>query len=346
MTLRLHDLHHAFGPRPTLSGLSWSLQPGQIGVILGRSGCGKTTLLNVIAGLIAPSRGSVEIDGQSVNNTPPHQRRVAVGFQSDPLYPHRTLGQMLDRAARVGGRIGSVWKAQTIAQRLEIDDCLDAYPHQVSGGQRQRASMGKAILQNARVCLLDEPLASVDAVAREHQIELLQQIHRDYGEGRIIVHVTHDGEEAMRIADVLAVMHHGQIVQTGTPVSLWSAPETRTVAESLGRPPAQWLPRDQVSEFQSARFDLDRPWDGLMVRPNVCQWRSQRQATSDSVWIELPATMTATRSIGHGVLLETMQPNGRPWQIVAPNGSDIPGVGDTGFIRFQAIDAMPVRDDR
>lgn len=354
--LQVHDLCQKYRDIPVLRGLSWSLEAGQTGVVLGRSGCGKTSLLLAIAGLVPLIRGRIEIRGHDVTQAPAHQRDVAMGFQHDGLYPHQTIGQTLTLAAKRGGHRNPVDAATTLAAEIGIRACLESRPESVSGGQRQRAAMVKMILRNAPICLLDEPLASVDSISREEQLDMLWRLKHHHGDDRVFVHVTHDGDEAMRLADRLAVLHGGVMVQSGTPQELFDAPETLSVARSLGRPPINWIPKALLTDAQRSVADAIATrsgrghWDGVAVRPDACRVDGtanvDAEIEDDGGWV-FAIEVQAAVLVGRDRLLVVVAIN-QPsvtWRVVVDRDVLIPTIGGRAAMRIQANSLMPLRDD-
>ncbi len=241
--LILQDIGQSHGDVTVLSGLNLHIRSGEFVVFVGPSGCGKSTLLRMIAGLDPIGSGTLLIDGQRMNATPPGQRGVAMVFQSYALYPHMTVRENLAFALRVAGKsradiAASVARA---AQMLELGDCLDRLPRALSGGQRQRVAIGRAIVRDPRIWLFDEPLSNLDAslrVAMRVEIAQLKAAMPD----RTMIYVTHDQTEAMTLADRIVVMAGGTIAQVGAPLELYERPATEFVARFIGSPAMNLLP--------------------------------------------------------------------------------------------------------
>ncbi len=216
-----------------LRELSVTIEAGSYVVLLGPSGCGKTTLLRIVAGLQRPAAGDVLLDGRSIVHLPPRRRDIAMVFQHNGLYPHQTvLGSIRlplkgNLSAReIDGRV------QQAVRLTRIESILDRYPDRLSGGELRRAAVAKAIARGASVRLLDEPLSALDVPARR---ELQDDLLRWHGEAPgTTIHVTHDGQEAMRMADQIAVIEAGKIIQFATPEVIYSDPASVTVASSIG----------------------------------------------------------------------------------------------------------------
>ncbi|MBV9635667.1 MAG: ABC transporter ATP-binding protein [Methylobacteriaceae bacterium] len=219
---------------------------GELLILLGPSGCGKSTTLNIIAGLMAPASGKVIINDEDVTDLPPHQRNIAMVFQSALLYPHLTGRQnILMSLKRSGlGREEIARRVSETATILDIGPLLDKLPSHLSGGERQRVATAKAIVRQPDVFLLDEPLAALDAALRltlRSELVNLQKRLRT-----TMVFVTHDQTEAMTMGDRIAVMRAGRLEQIGTPDDVYNRPDTLFVAGFVGSPPMNFFPGEII----------------------------------------------------------------------------------------------------
>ncbi|MGE0714717.1 MAG: ABC transporter ATP-binding protein [Alphaproteobacteria bacterium] len=228
------DVAVAYGANTVLHGLSLAIQPSEFLALLGPSGCGKTTMLRVLAGFV-PYTGSVLLDGKPIDDVPTHRRGIGIVFQDYALFPHRTVRENVAFGLRMR-RTGAAATAARVDQMLELlrlDGLGDRYPGQLSGGQQQRVALARAIAIDPPVLLLDEPLSSLDKKLREEmQIELRQLQKRV---GITTVFVTHDQEEALAMADRVAVMSGGRIQQMDSPRAIYARPANRFVADFIGR---------------------------------------------------------------------------------------------------------------
>ncbi len=237
----LRGLSKSYGPVQALRGIDLVVEPGDFTVLLGPSGCGKSTLLNAIAGLDDIDAGTVEIGGVEVTQREPSERGIAMVFQSYALYPTMTVRRNLS----FGLRVRSVPKPEIqrrvawVAELLQIGGMLDRKPSQLSGGQRQRVAIGRALVQQAKVFLLDEPLSNLDAKLRTEMRVELKRLHQSLS--ATIIYVTHDQIEAMTLATRIAVMRAGRIEQYATPDVLYERPETLFVAGFVGSPAMNFL---------------------------------------------------------------------------------------------------------
>jgi len=242
MSVRLEGVVKRHGATTVLHGVDLTIEQGEFFVLLGPSGSGKTTTLRILAGLEAVSAGRVYMDGQDVTSQDPGHRDVAMVFQSYALYPHMTVAQNIGFPLRmVGTAPGEIARAvQEAAAKVGIGHLLDRTPGQLSGGQQQRCALARAIVRKPRLFLLDEPLSNLDAKLRlETRLEL-HSLQRALG--ATTVYVTHDQEEAMTLADRIAVFMDGRIVQVGSPREVYARPQAVEVASFIGTPPMNLLP--------------------------------------------------------------------------------------------------------
>ena len=237
----VRGLAKSYGPVRALRGIDLVVEPGDFAVLLGPSGCGKSTLLSAIAGLDDIDAGSIEIGGAEVTQREPSERGIAMVFQSYALYPTMTVRRNLS----FGLRVRSVPKTEIerrvawVSELLQIGGMLDRKPSQLSGGQRQRVAIGRALVQQAKVFLLDEPLSNLDAKLRTEMRVELKRLHQSLG--ATIIYVTHDQIEAMTLATRIAVMRAGMIEQYATPDVLYEQPATLFVAGFVGSPGMNFL---------------------------------------------------------------------------------------------------------
>jgi multiple sugar transport system ATP-binding protein len=216
--------------------LSLTIEDGEFIVLVGASGCGKTTLLRLIAGLEEATAGRVSIDGKDVTDRPPRQRDVAMVFQSYALYPHMNVRQNLGYGLKVRRipKKNAVRRVEETAELLGLTDLLDRRPAQLSGGQRQRVAMGRAIVREPKAFLMDEPLSNLDAKLRVGMRASLSELHARLGV--TTVYVTHDQVEAMTLGQRVAVMRDGRILQIDRPQKLYESPQDLFVAAFIGSP--------------------------------------------------------------------------------------------------------------
>jgi len=296
--IQLHGVRKEFDDLVAVKGVDLEVEPGELLVLLGPSGCGKTTTLRMIAGLEIPTDGTVTIGGKDVTNQHPSKRDLSMVFQSYALYPHKTVFENLkfplnkmsmtdeEREERI----------QEVAELLEIEDVIDNKPKQLSGGQRQRVALGRTMVREPSVFLMDEPLSNLDAklrVSARSEIRGLQQQL-----GTTTVYVTHDQEEAMSIADRIAVMQNGELVQVGTPEEVYRHPADEFVAGFIGEPAMNFVTVEPTSDglkivdgSRPVTFEVDAPESArtIGVRPEDIYLAA---ATDDATSPSEPVTYT------------------------------------------------------
>jgi ABC-type Fe3+/spermidine/putrescine transport system ATPase subunit len=232
--LELDGLGHRYGDERAIEDVSFAVDPGELVAVLGPSGCGKTTIVQAIAGHVAPTAGRVRLGGEDVTDRPPEARHVGVVFQQSTLFPHMTVGENV--AYGLSGRDVDGDRAAIASEYLELVDIADqrdAYPSELSGGQKRRTELARALAPQPDVLLLDEPLSALDRTLRERLREEIARIQRETGVTTLFV--THDQEEAMALADRLVVMNDGRVSAVGEPRTLYESPPTPFVASFLGR---------------------------------------------------------------------------------------------------------------
>ncbi len=237
----------SFGDRPILKGIDLTIGSGEFLVLVGPSGCGKSTLLRLLAGLEELTSGEIEIGGRSVGGLPPTERGIAMVFQNYALYPHMTVRQNLEFGLKLAKTSEAEMKRRVddAAKLLGLEDQLSKKPGQLSGGQKQRVAMGRAMVRDPKVFLFDEPLSNLDAQLRVRMRAEISLLHQRVKS--TVVYVTHDQVEAMTLADRIAVMNGGVVEQLGTPLELYNDPHTQFVAQFIGTPSMNVVPKDWLS---------------------------------------------------------------------------------------------------
>ncbi len=241
--LAMQHIRHAYGHHPAVEDVGLEVHPGEVVCLLGPSGCGKTTLLRIVAGLEVLQQGSVDLDGRAIGrpgqaHVPPEKRNVGLAFQDSALFPHLSVRQ------NVGFGLEALPARERRRRAMELLDLLgmgrhaDDYPHMLSGGQQQRVALARALAPAPRLMLLDEPFSSLDARLRDRIRDDTLHVLKKVGAGALLV--THDPEEAMFMADRIALMRDGHIVQMGTPRELYCAPADPFVVTFFG----------EVNEFE------------------------------------------------------------------------------------------------
>ncbi len=240
------------GKVEALKGVSLEVEEGEFFVILGPSGCGKSTLLNIIAGLEEPTSGEVRIGERLVArpgfSLPPKERRVAMVFQSYALYPHMSVRENIAFPLKVAGlsKEDIEKRVRRVASMLGIENLLEARPSELSGGEKQRVAIGRAIVREPDILLLDEPLSNLDAQLRLKTKEEIKRLQRELG--ITTLYVTHDQSEAMTLADRMAVMREGRVEQVGEPMEVYKSPANSFVASFVGMPPMNVFKRKVLME--------------------------------------------------------------------------------------------------
>jgi len=240
-SVAFETVRKVFGKTMALKDVDLLVRDGEFMVLLGPSGCGKTTLLRCLAGLERIDGGTVRIGDREVSDLPPRDRNIAMVFQSYAVFPHM---KVYDNIA-FGLRMRKKSKAEIEkrvkegAALLQLEPFLDRYPAQLSGGQRQRVAVARAVVTDAPVLLMDEPLSNLDALLRLHARAELKRLHTDVR--RTTVYVTHDQIEALSMGDRIAVMKDGEIVQIDTPVVLYDRPASVFVGSFIGSPPMNFM---------------------------------------------------------------------------------------------------------
>ncbi|WP_431304781.1 ABC transporter ATP-binding protein [Sediminicoccus sp. BL-A-41-H5] len=244
--LELDRVEVTLGGNRILHGVSLDVADGECVALLGPSGCGKTTTLRAIAGFTPVSAGEIRIAGRSVLGLPPHRRNLGLVFQDYALFPHMTVAQNIGYGLRMRGQDRAAI-AKQVAEALalvRLSDMAERYPARLSGGQRQRVALARALVIKPDILLLDEPLGALDRKLRDAMQVELKRIHREVGVTTIIV--THDQEEALSLADRVAVMFAGDICEVERPATLYARPKSRAVMDFLGE--ANLIPAEVTAE--------------------------------------------------------------------------------------------------
>ncbi|BBK36127.1 ABC transporter ATP-binding protein [Allostella sp. ATCC 35155] len=285
----LTNVSKDWGETRVLDEVSFAAEAGSLVVLLGPSGCGKSTTLRLIAGLDQVTAGRIAIDGRDVTGLPPARRRVAMVFQSYALFPHLSVREniVFGLKARSVPAAERERRLARAADVLGLAQLLDRKPSQLSGGQQQRVALGRAIVAESPVCLMDEPLSNLDAQLRgemRREIRALQQRL-----GMTMIYVTHDQVEAMTMADRVILMDRGRIAQNGPPEELYARPRTAFAARFIGTPPMNVVPADPLG------VTAPRPGLLLGIRPEAIAIGTEG----------IPATVRNVEYLGADSLIET-----------------------------------------
>lgn len=239
--VKFERVSKSFGGHTVVKGLDLEVRDGEFLVLVGSSGCGKTTTLRMVAGLEEPGDGTIYIGGSPVNGVPPRDRDIAMVFQNYALYPHMNVYDNMAFGLRMRrlGRQEIDRRVKQAAEMLGIAELLSRRPRELSGGQRQRVALGRAVVRDPRVFLMDEPLSNLDARLRVEMRAELLKLHRRLG--TTVIYVTHDQTEAMTMGDRIAVMREGVLEQVAPPEELYQHPKNLYVAGFIGSPAMNFL---------------------------------------------------------------------------------------------------------
>ncbi|MFD7082769.1 MULTISPECIES: ABC transporter ATP-binding protein [unclassified Streptomyces] len=307
--VEFRGLRRAFGSTVALDGLDLTIEPGELVALLGPSGCGKTTALRVVAGFEQPDAGEVLVDGQDITRVPANRRDAGMVFQSYSLFPNLSARDNVAFGLRVR-KVGAAQRRERAAELLDLvglPDHGDRYPHQMSGGQQQRVALARALALRPRVLLLDEPLSALDAKVRANLRDEIRRLQLSLG--ITTVFVTHDQEEALSMADRVAVLNAGRLEQCAAPAELYERPATPFVAEFVGtmnRLPGR-ITDSGLVEVAGARLPVDGPVPTATREVEVLVRPENVTATADP---EGTATVVAASFFGAVTRLHLDLPGG------------------------------------
>lgn len=265
----LRDVTKTYGSVDAVHDVSLAFDAGSYVVLLGPSGSGKTTLLSIIGGFTAPTAGQILVDGQDVTLTPPAKRPTATVFQDYALFPHMTVAENVGFGLTVRGA-SKASVAARVKEELSLvglDGFGDRRITEASGGQRQRIALARALVTDPAILLLDEPLGALDLNLRRQMQDELRALQRR--EGRTFVHVTHDQEEAMAIADMIVIMKDGEVEDSGAPQDVYARPRSRFSAQFMGESNIlDARPKDGLAETEFGRLPvIGTGAAGVAIRP-------------------------------------------------------------------------------
>jgi sn-glycerol 3-phosphate transport system ATP-binding protein len=327
--VELCSVSKAWGPDPAVSQVSFTVKAGQLAALLGPSGCGKSTTLRLVAGLETVTSGRIIIGGEDVTSLAPARRKVSMVFQSYALFPHLNVAENIVFGLKVrkvapGERASRLTRA---AEILGLTALLDRLPSQLSGGQQQRVALGRAIVAETPVCLMDEPLSNLDAQLRvemRREIRALQQRL-----GITMLYVTHDQLEAMTMADQVILMRAGLVEQEGSPAALYERPETTFAARFIGTPPMNVLSPTALAKVGNVLFagaPSSHPRDALVL--------GVRAEEARLVPTGVPAKVTGVEYLGADTLVDT-RIGGEPF-IIRLSGRASVDAGQDVFVGWDA----------
>ncbi len=277
MTLILRKISRKFGRRIILNNLNLEVREGEILALLGPSGCGKSTTLRIIAGLERPDTGEILINGANMTHIPPVDRKIGMVFQNYALFPHLSVGENLSLGLNIRGVPNKQIQVRvsSILGLMKLDDHVNKLPAELSGGQRQRVALARALLRDPSIYLLDEPMSNLDAQLREDLRPELRSLITS--ENKPVVYVTHDQNEAMALANRIAILNNGVIEQIDTPQDIYKNPKTYFVASFIGSPKINTV--NQSNEILSAvrPEDIYFSEEGLNCKVLAREWHGKNQ---------------------------------------------------------------------
>jgi sn-glycerol 3-phosphate transport system ATP-binding protein len=294
--VHLEGITKSWGAAAAVENVTFKAPAGHLVALLGPSGCGKSTTLRLIAGLETASAGTITIAGRDVTALPPAKRGVSMVFQSYALFPHLSVAENIMFGLRVRDvpRVERDARLKRAAGILGLDTLLDRKPSQLSGGQQQRVALGRAIVAETKVCLMDEPLSNLDAQLRVEMRREIRALQRRLG--MTMLYVTHDQVEAMTMADQVVLMRNGRIEQDAAPAALYEKPATIFAARFVGTPPMNVIPAALVPDVLGATPG-GRARDALAI--------GIRPESAHLAAIGMPATVAAVEYLGADTLLDT-----------------------------------------
>lgn len=298
--IQIKNVAKTFGSYQALNDINLTIADQEFMVLLGASGCGKTTLLRIIAGLETASTGEVWIGGRRVDHLPPKDRGIAMVFQNYAVFPHLTVFENIGFGLRMQKLPNDEVKrrVERTAELMHIEQLLKRYSGELSGGQRQRVAVARALAMEPDVILMDEPLSNLDALLR---LEMRAELKGVLAESKTTaIYVTHDQVEAMSLADRISVMHQGKIVQAATPIEVYRNPAAEFVAGFIGNPPMNFLPAtpDMGGKWRVAGETYDGP--AVTVDELRFAIRPEDIAPSET---GLPATVRIVEPLGAHLLV-------------------------------------------
>lgn len=331
MHLSIQGIHKRFGHQAVLKDCHLAVDRGEIVTLLGPSGCGKTTLLRCIAGFYIPEQGRIQVGQRDISQLPPNRRQVGMVFQNYALFPHLTVAANVAYGLSVRGvaRQEQQQRTQEALALVEMDTLADRYPAQLSGGQQQRVALARCLVLEPEVLLLDEPFNALDARLRQvMQVELRKLIKRV---ATTAIFVTHDQEEALTVSDRVAVMRGGVIEQLDPPLQLYDAPQSRFVADFIGR--ANLLEGVAESGHVSPLTGLRLATD--LTGPVVVAIRPEHLSIAPGEGPAWQAEISFVRALGALVEYELMLPEGPTLRVLSPRQSQqpLPTTGTTIQVR-------------
>jgi multiple sugar transport system ATP-binding protein len=343
--LDINSVSKAFGPTRPADSLSLTVEPGEIVAVFGPSGSGKTVLLRMIAGMFEPDDGDIQVGGRSIVGAAPERRGIGMAFQNFALFPHMTARDNIASGLRAkGGDVAA--RVAAISKLLKIEHVLGHTPRELSNGQKQRTALARALIGNPEVLLLDDPLRNVDAKLRyEMRLELPSLLRRG---AAAVLYVTQDYREAMAIADRIAVLIEGRLVQIATPSDIYAQPASVAVARLFGDPTINLAEVAPIAEYGTLSAMVagarTRLGSTVGVAPGGPCWLGVRpddlaisSAPGDDA---IPARILAVTPMHEKAVLLLRLADGTEWLAALPSDAPLGAADDDVFVRFAPETAM------
>ena len=332
--IQIKGVAKSFGAFTALHSVDMTISDREFMVLLGASGCGKTTLLRIIAGLETPTKGEVWIGGKRVDQLPPKERGIAMVFQNYAVFPHLTVFENIAFGLRMKkmAQTEVERRVHRTAEMMHIEQLLTRYSGQLSGGQRQRVAVARALAMEPEVILMDEPLSNLDALLR---LEMRSELKGVLAESKTTaIYVTHDQLEAMSLADRISVMNGGHIVQSADPVQVYRNPAARFVAGFIGNPPMNFLPAQRLAagRYRVAGVEMDGPATDKDIEFAI---RPEDITATEGLGANLDATIRVVEPLGAHTLV-TCNVAGSPFRAILDS--------DTRVAPGDRINLAPIPD--
>ncbi|AMM23118.1 ABC transporter ATP-binding protein [Variovorax sp. PAMC 28711] len=332
-SIELNGIAKSWGTSTALHAIDLRIAAGSFCVLLGPSGCGKSTTLRIVAGLEAATAGRVLIDGRDVTNLPPAQRGIAMVFQNYALFPHLSVADNITfgLSVRKTPAAEAATRLKDTAALLGLSALLDRRPGQLSGGQQQRVALGRALVAQARVCLMDEPLSNLDAQLRQEMRRELRELQQKLG--LTVVYVTHDQTEAMSMADQVVLLNQGRVEQSGPPRELYAKPATTFAARFIGTPPMNLIALE-AGRITGSDVAVGLTAATLGVRPEAI---SLAPSADNPQSAGVPARVASAEYLGADLVLRCEV--GSQTMLVRTEGQHHAEVGDTVRLHWAPQDS-------
>ncbi len=332
----------SFGETKVIHGIDLDIKSGEFVVFVGPSGCGKSTLLRMIAGLETTTSGDIEIGSERVNDLPPRSRDIAMVFQDYALYPHKSVYENMAFGLRLRKTSEEEIKRRVgdAAAILQIEHLLERKPRQLSGGQRQRVAMGRAIVRDPKAFLFDEPLSNLDAQLRNEMRTEIKKLHARLG--KTIIYVTHDQVEAMTLADRIAVLSAGKVMQYASPDEIYNRPAAKFVAGFTGSPAMNFAPAKVSADGASVMvagtaIKLGYPRTSAGGREATFGIRPEDISVGAEHANEISARVVVVEPLGAETLVTIAIGAEKPVEMVTRLSADIKlAMGDTVNVSFNS----------